>query len=236
MFTYTKIKNIDAIEHIKKLKSEGIVVDAVITDPPYNISKENNFKTMGRAGIDFGDWDKNFNQTDWIKEIAPIIKKGGNIIIFNSWRNLGEIAKALEENNFDVKDLIRWIKNNPMPRNTERRYVSDFEFAIWAVKKGAKWTFNKDKDKPYLRPEFKYPIVSPGKDKIHTTQKNLKLMEDIVSIHTNSGDIVFDPFMGSGTTGIACVNLGRGFIGTELDTDIFKATEQRFKDKNDKVY
>lgn len=237
------VKNIDALEYIKNLKIDGNVeiFDAIITDPPYNISRENNFSTIGRQGIKFGSWDYNFDQTTWIYEITPLIKKGGSIIIFNDYKNMGEICKSLEENGFEIKDLIRWVKNNPMPRNTERRYVTDFEFAIWAVKPGKKWTFNKSKKSSYLRPEFKYPIVAPGKNKIHPTQKNEDLLKDLISIHTNKGDLIYDPFMGSASTGIASLKLDRIFFGTELDKNYFDKAEERLTDlfkeqiKNKKV-
>ena len=71
------------------------IVDAIITDPPYNISRDNNFHTMGRAGIDFGEWDKGFDLTTWIGIAQPTLKKGGNIIIFNDWKNLSYIAESL---------------------------------------------------------------------------------------------------------------------------------------------
>ena len=128
-----KLNNGDSLEYIKLLENNS--VDAVITDPPYNISKDNNFKSMGRSGIDFGEWDKGFDLNKWIKLVAPKIKTGGNIVIFNGWRNLGEIADTLESVGFEVKDMIRWEKSNPMPRNRDRRFIVDYEVAIWAVKK-----------------------------------------------------------------------------------------------------
>ena len=128
-----KLNNGDSLEYIKLLENNS--VDAVITDPPYNISKDNNFKSMGRSGIDFGEWDKGFNLNNWIELVAPKVKKGGNVVIFNGWRNLGEIADTLESNGFEVKDMIRWEKSNPMPRNRDRRFIVDYEVAIWAVKK-----------------------------------------------------------------------------------------------------
>lgn len=148
------IYNADCIEIIKKMGEENFQVDLILTDPPYNISKKNNFKTINRSGIDFGDWDKNFDQKKWLNNIDKILKPGGSIIIFNDWKNLGMIAEKLEEIGFDIKDLIRWIKPAPMPRNVTRRYVTDFEMAVWAVKPGAKWTFNKRADVSYMRPQY----------------------------------------------------------------------------------
>ena len=232
------LKNIDAIEYIKDLKKKNKleIFDAVITDPPYNISRDNNFNTIGRAGIKFGSWDYSFDQKTWIYEISPLIKNGGSIIIFNDYKNFGDICKALEESGFVIKDLLRWIKNNPMPRNTNRRYVTDYEYAIWAVKGNGKWTFNKNKNVSYLRPEFRYPVVTSGKNKIHPTQKSLKLMKDIINIHTNKGDLIFDPFSGSGTTGVAAISLGRTFVGTELDSKYFDKSFLRISTAFDKSF
>lgn len=222
------------IEVMPKLGKE--TVDLILTDPPYNISKENNFKTIGRSGIDFGEWDKNADITSWIKISSDLLSKNGSIVVFNSWRNLGEISKELEKSGFIVKDLIRWEKANPMPRNRDRRYIVDYEFAIWAVKKGSKWTFNRQSDS-YDRSELKYPITSKNEKKLgeHPTQKPIKLMEELVLRHTNVGDVILDPFMGSGSTGVASVNTGRDFIGIELDETYFKIAENRINEaqKND---
>ena len=114
-----------------------------------------------------------------------------------------------------------------MPRNINRRYVQDKEYAIWAVKKNAKWTFNKPEDEKYLRSTFKYPIVQ-GKERFnHPTQKSLKLLEDIIKIHTNVDDLILDPFMGTGTTCLAAKNQGRNFIGIEQNIDYFKIAKNR---------
>ena len=122
-----KIYNEDYKKTIKRLKRNKIKVDAIITDPPYNVSRDYQlgFSNMGRSGMDYGEWDYNFNQTKWIKSAASLVKPGGTMIIFNDWKNLGEISKQLEKCDFIVKDIIRWEKKNPMPRKVERRYVTD---------------------------------------------------------------------------------------------------------------
>ena len=133
-FENIKLKCCDYKELLEEMKEQKMKVDCILTDPPYCISLKNNFKTMGRAGIDFGKWDYNFNQTEWIKNCVPFLNDGGSIIIFNDWKNLSYIVEALEDNGCIVKDLLRWEKLNPMPRNVNSRYVIDFECAIWAVK------------------------------------------------------------------------------------------------------
>jgi DNA modification methylase len=197
-------------------------IDLVLTDPPYNIARKNNFATMGRAGIDFGEWDKGFDLFSYIDQVSRILKKDGSFVVFNGWRNLGAIADYAEKQGFDTKDMIRLEKSNPMPRNRDRRYITDYECAIWFVKKGAKWTFNRQ-DSKYQRPKFVASIESG----LHPTQKNLSLMENLVKIHSNQGDMVIDPFMGSGTTGLACKNLGRKFIGIEQNADYFEIAKNR---------
>lgn len=229
-----RIYNDDCITTIKRLISKNYEVDAIFTDPPYNISKKNNFKTMNRAGIDFGEWDKDFNLTSWIYECEPLLKKGGNIVIFNDWKNMSYITTALTECGFEIKDLIRWEKTNPMPRNRDRRFITDYEFAVWAVKKGSKWTFNRLSDK-YEIPEIKGPITSKGEKTYgtHPTQKPVYVMEWLIKRLSNKGDIILDPFMGAGTTGVACINTDRNFIGIELNEDYFNIAKQRLNAKGE---
>ena len=216
----------DCLELLKTLENESI--DALITDPPYNIARDNNFTSMGRAGIDFGDWDKGFNLISWLPIAIEKLKKGGNIIIFTSWKNTTPIIKELEKINCEAKDMIRVEKSNPMPRNRDRRFVTDYEIAIWAVKKGAKWTFNRF-DEKYERPLIETSVTPKSQkiDKGHPTQKPLYAMEWLIERLTNDGDVVLDPFMGSGTTGVACQNLNRDFIGCELSDEYFEMAQKR---------
>ncbi|MDK1742879.1 DNA-methyltransferase [Dellaglioa algida] len=226
-----KIYNNDAYKLIDKLIKDDTKVDHIITDPPYNISVNNNFSTMSsanRKGIDFGEWDKNFDLYSWIPKYNKILNAGGTFIVFTSFRYISFVVEALESTgDIVVKDVIKWIKNNPMPRNINRRYVVDTEYAVWAVKKGKKWVFNKPDDEPYKRAEFRTPTVSGKERTNHPTQKSLKLMKDLINIHTNKDEIVLDPFMGSGTTGVAALELNRDFIGIEIDKDYFEIAKNR---------
>lgn len=226
MLELNKIYNEDCLEGMKNIENQS--VDMILTDPPYNISVKNNFHTMGRFGIDFGDWDKTFNLTEWLSIALDKLKQGGNIIIFNSWKNLGDIGHYLKENDCLLKEQIVWKKTNPMPRNRDRLYVTSCEFAIWATKNKG-WTFNRQR-KNYENAVFEYPIVSHNK-RYHPTQKPVELMMDLIKIHTNQNDIVLDPFAGSGTTCVAAKKLNRRFLGFEIDCKYNDLANQRLNEQ-----
>ena len=219
----------DCLERMKEIESGS--VDMVLTDPPHNIAQENNFNTMGRAGLDFGEWDKGADILTYIESVARVLKAGGSFVVFNDWKNLGDITKVAEHHGLQTKDMLRLEKKNPMPRNRDRRYITDFELAVWYVKPNAKWTFNRQ-DQAYQRPKFVHSI-----DKgLHPTQKSLKLMEDLLQIHSNEGDTILDCFMGSGTTGVACANLNRDFIGIEMDDKYFEIAKQRINETSNGLF
>lgn len=207
-----------------------ILFDCIITDIPYNISKKNNFTTIGRQGVDFGEWDKNFDTLKWLDSASKLINKNGSILIFCSLSQISYLIERLSELGFEYKDTIVWEKTNPMPRNIERRYVQSNEYLLWVVKKGAKWVFNKPKNIPYLKQIFKNSICSGRERTKHTTQKPLKLMKTILEIHTNENDIVLDCFMGSGSTGVACKELNRNFVGIELNKEYFEIAKKRLEE------
>lgn len=221
----------DSYSFVKQLIKEDKKVDAIITDPPYNISKDNNFSTMKgkRKGVDFGEWDKGFDVCSWIDDYSKLLKKDGSIIVFCSYLYISYICEQMKKNQIEVKDVLVWKKTNPMPRNIDRRYVQDMEFAVWGVNKKAKWTFNKPANIPYLRSVFESGIVSGSERTEHPTQKSLKVMEEIIKIHTNKNDLIIDPFLGSGTTGVAALKNGRKFIGIEISPEYFEIAKSRMK-------
>jgi site-specific DNA-methyltransferase (adenine-specific) len=210
----------ECLERMKDIPDQS--VDLVLTDPPYNISRTNNFATMGRAGIDFGEWGKNADLLTYISDVYRVLISGGAFIVFNGWRNLGIIDRHAATIGFESKDMIRLEKRNPMPRNRDRRYITDYECGIWFVKPGAKWVFNR-LDPKYQRPKFEVSV----RKGVHPTQKDLSAMEDLIKIHSNAGGVVLDPYMGSGTTGVAALNLGRRFIGIEKDPKYYKIAKGR---------
>lgn len=229
------IINEDCFKVIQQFIENDFKVDAIITDIPYQISVDNNFKTMkdrtGRNGIDFGEWDKEFDCSS-LGIFSKILKPNGSIVLFHSFEQYTDVKKTFEDNGLECKDRIIWEKTNPMPRNRDRRYISNCEMGSWYVMKKAKWTFNRQ-DEKYQKMIFRYPSESGGGFKrYHPTQKNLELMKEIVAIHTNENDIVFDPFAGSGSTGVACKNLNRNFIGIELDENYFEIAKERLYGNN----
>lgn len=224
------LRNGDCLELLKEIPSGS--VDLILTDPPYNIARDNNFQSMGRAGIDFGEWDKGFDQLSWLSEVDRLLSKNATIIIFNTFQNLTDIQRCLEKSGFIYKDFLVMRKSNPMPRNRDRRYINACEYALVMVRDKAKWVFNRKSDK-YDSNVLDTSVVS-GKEKTkHTTQKPMNIMNELVCRHSNEGDVVLDCFLGSGSTGVACVNTNRKFIGIELDKDYFEIAKQRIGDASE---
>jgi len=220
----------DCLEKMKDIPDKSI--DFVLTDIPYNISKKNNFKTMkdrtGRNGTDFGEWDKDWDITT-LTCILPKVANNGGILLFHSIQQLSDITNVFSDV-MEYKDTIIWEKSNPMPRNRDRRYVSNVEMASWFVRKNAKWVFNRQSE-TYDSCVYRYPSESGGGFiRYHPCQKNLKLLESLVLRHTNTGDTILDPFMGSGSTGVACINTNRNFIGIEKDDKYFEIAKKRIAD------
>lgn len=226
----TELYNGDCVRVMANLwKTHLGAIDCVITDPPYNISRDNNFTTMGsacRVGMDFGEWDKNFNITEFIKYASPLLKDNGSIVIFNAWENLGNIKAECEKYNIYIKRCLVLSKTNPAPFNRDRMFVNDVEFALWGVKnssgKPSGWTFNRQDslEKCCL-------TTTVQSSDLHPTMKDLNVILRLIKILTNEGDLVMDCFMGSGTTGVACSILDRSFLGIELDKKYFDIAKNR---------
>jgi len=203
-------------------------VRLVLTDPPYNTSRENNFATMGREGIDF-DWDGDFDQEEWVRAADKALMPWGSIVIWNDWKNLGILAHLLMDLGYDVKRNMTWVKSNPMPRNTERSPVQAVEVGLWAVKPGTgnvKWVFNPKP--PYETFVYHYPSPRPKQGRPrHQTKKPDELFMDLISTLTNPGELVLDPFSGGGTTVYAATRLGRRYMAFELHPDWYAESRRR---------
>ena len=227
----------DCLERMDCLIAEGVKVDAIITDPPFNIVEKigNNIHlfrqsakqkdiSITRENMDF---DRGFDQLEWLSRIPKLLKKGGNLIIFNDWENMGDIAKELRSLKIKVKSLNHWQKNNPCPAEWHRRFVAGREYFLHCTK-GGKNTFNVDK---LHKGCFNYPLTKKSEKSFgkHPNQKPLNLLTEMLEILTDSGQAVLDPFMGSGSVGVAAKNLNRDFIGIELDLGYFNIALDRME-------
>lgn len=222
----------DCLELMKQIPDKS--VDCIITDPPYNVSRPNNFCSMGvaaRTGMDFGEWDKGFDVTGWISGIGRLLRDNANVVIFNDWKNLKEIKDACEQENIFIKRCLVLNKTNPAPFNRDRVFVNDVEFAVWGVyssnRKPTGWVFNREN--PVEKCVFNTTVQS---SKLHPTMKDINVITKLVLLLSNKGMVVLDPFMGSGTTGVACKNTNRNFIGIELDENYFNIAKKRIEETN----
>lgn len=219
-----QLLNKDCIQGMRELANNSI--DCVITDPPYNISRKTNFNTLGERSMDFGSWDKDFKFYKFIQELPRILKENSNVVIFNSWENLESLANVMRANNIVVKRCLVLNKSNPAPFNRDRLFVNDVEFALWGVynskNKPTKWTFSRQEK--YEKCVINTTVQSR---KYHPTMKDINVIEKLLMILSNKGDTILDPFSGSGTTAIACINNNRNFIGFELDKDYYDISLDR---------
>ena len=157
------------------------------------------------------------------------MKDGGWLVAFNAFNNATIIYEGAVKNGFIYKDTLIWEKTNPMPRNRDRRFISNIEMIQTYVKKGT-WTFNRQNES-YERSVLRYPSESGGAFiRYHPTQKNLKMIEYIIKIFSNENETVLDFTIGSGTTAIACINTNRNFIGIEKEEKYYDIANNRIKD------
>ena len=212
-----KLYNGDCLEIMDKLIEEGVKVDMVLTDIPYgevNRAKESGLRKLKKGNADI--------ETFRLNELLPRINDicNGSIYIFCGIEQVSEIRKFFREKDILTR-LCIWEKNNPSPINCQHHWMSSIECCIYAKKKGA--TFNEH----YKSCVWRNPV---GRSKIHPTEKPLKLFTYLVETSSNKNDIVLDCCFGSGTTGVACMNTGRRFIGIELDNNYFNIASKRIEE------
>ena len=212
-----KLYNGDCLEIMDKLIEEGVKVDMVLTDIPYgevNRAKESGLRKLKKGNADI--------ETFRLDELLPRINDicNGSIYIFCGIEQVSEIRKFFREKDILTR-LCIWEKNNPSPINCQHHWMSSIECCIYAKKKGA--TFNEY----YKSCVWRNPV---GRSKIHPTEKPLKLFTYLVETSSNKNDIVLDCCFGSGTTGVACMNTGRRFIGIELDNNYFNIASKRIEE------
>ena len=218
-------------------------VDLILTDPPYTISKETGFKSVKdgvkrfSVSMDFGKWDHEVIDLVGFAEGAyRSLRKGGTIIVWYDLWKISHLATAMDRAGFKMRRLIVWNKTNPVPINSKISYLTNArEIAVCAVKVG-KPTFNSSYDSGRYDDvairewEYDQPIPRHKGKRIHPTQKPLDLFEKIIEKHSRPGDVVVDPFLGSGTTAVAARNTGRAFIGGDIDPTYVTKAKRRLRD------
>jgi len=246
----TKIDQIlegECVEVMKSLPDES--VDLVFADPPYNLQLGGDLHRPDNSKVSAvdNDWDQigGFDEYDlftwnWMEEARRILKPNGAIWVIGSYHNIFRVGGILQDAGFWVLNDIIWRKSNPMPNFKGTRFTNAHETLIWAAKtKDARPTFNYAamkalNDGVQMRSDWTLPICTGGerlKDedgkKAHPTQKPESLLHRVLLSTTNPGDVVLDPFFGTGTTGAAAKRLGRHYIGIERDTAYLDVARKR---------
>ncbi|MGH6836418.1 MAG: site-specific DNA-methyltransferase [Methylocella sp.] len=238
----------DCIEEMARLPPE--CVDLVFADPPYNLQLEYGLSRPDQSlvdGVD-DDWDKfaSFSDYDnftraWLNAARRIMKKNATIFVIGSYHNIFRAGSILQDQGFWILNDIIWRKANPMPNFRGRRFTNAHETLIWAAKsaRAKSYCFNYELLKAgnedcQVRSDWFLPICTGAerlKDsagrKVHPTQKPEALLSRILLAASNTGDVVLDPFFGSGTTGAVAKRLGRSFIGIERDASYVSAAKAR---------
>jgi modification methylase len=238
----------DCLEGLARLPAE--TVDLVFADPPYNLQLEGNLSRPDQSLVDAvdDDWDKfaSFSDYDrftsaWLKAVRRVMKREATIFVIGSYHNIFRVGAIMQDLGFWILNDVVWRKANPMPNFRGRRFTNAHETLIWAAKSaGAKdYTFNYEALKAgnedcQVRSDWFMPICTGAerlKDahdrKLHPTQKPEALLNRVLLAASQPGDIVLDPFFGSGTTGAVAKRLGRSFIGFERETAYARAARER---------
>lgn len=238
----------DCIELMGQLGCECI--DMIFADPPYFLQLKDDLYRPDQTKVDAvkDKWDKftGFNEYDeftydWLKECRRVLKKDGTIWAIGSYHNIFRVGKLMQDLGYWLLNDIVWIKANPMPNFKGTRFNNAHETLIWAAKsKKSKYTFHYKalkafNDDKQMRSDWDLPICSGNErirvrgEKAHSTQKPEELLYRIVLASTNAGDVILDPFMGSGTTGAVAKKLRRDFIGFEKEKEYVEVAVERIK-------
>ncbi len=228
---YTVV-NGDCLDYLSQIPDNSI--DLILTDPPYNIAQYStgNINLPGRSVLnnDLAEWDLiPIDPFDLLPDFKRIIKPDGNIFVFTSYNLIGKWHEAFDRE-FDTFQLFIWHKTNPAPKIFKNGFLNSCEMIACMWNKGHKWNFSNQRD---MHNFFESPIcMKPERlsEPKHPSQKPVRLLEHIVSIASNENDIVFDPFMGVGSTGVAALRNKRRFIGIEIEKNYFDAAEMRIRD------
>lgn len=205
-------------------------------------------------GWDTWDYDKYLKFTeDWLREAWRVLKPSGSLYVSCTYHNIAEVIYSAKKIGFNLKNIITWYKTNPMPNITKRTFTHATEYACWFVK-GKNWKFNYDKvkkmnplrtkdGKPRQMRDFinfiELPVLQgserlkgPDGRALHPTQKPEKLLEIIIQASSDEGNLVLDPFFGTGTTGVVAKKLKRNWIGIEVSKKYTVAARKRIAATN----
>ena len=237
----------DCIEELNRLPAQS--VDLIFADPPYNLQLSSELLRPNNSKVDGvdDDWDKfgSFTAYDeftqaWLKACRRVLKPEGCLWVIGSYHNIFRVGTALQDLGFWILNDVIWRKTNPMPNFRGRRFTNAHETLIWAsTGPKARYTFNYDamkalNDELQMRSDWLFPICS-GPERLrhdcgrksHPTQKPEALLHRIIIASSNAGDVVLDPFLGSGTTAAMAKRLGRSFIGVEREPAYADAARAR---------
>ena len=238
----------DCIESLKKLPSKS--VDLVFADPPYNLQLGGDLLRPDNSKVDAVDdeWDRfdSFETYDrfttaWMSECQRVLKDDGAMWVIGSYHNIFRVGAILQTLGFWILNDIVWRKSNPMPNFKGTRFTNAHETLIWAAKgRGSRrYTFNYDamkmaNDDLQMRSDWTFPLCT-GEERLkdengvkaHPTQKPEALLRRVILASTKPGDIILDPFFGTGTTGAAAKQLGRKYIGLEREEQYATLARER---------
>ncbi len=238
----------DCVAEIERLPAGS--VDLVFADPPYNLQLEGALSRPDQSVVDAvdDDWDKfaDFAEYDsftrrWLTAVRRVMKRDATIVVIGSYHNIFRVGAILQDAGFWILNDLVWRKANPMPNFRGRRFTNAHETMIWAARSAdAKaYTFNYEalkagNDDCQARSDWFFPICTgaerlkdPQGRKTHPTQKPEALLAKVLLSASNVGDLVLDPFFGSGTTGAVARRLGRHFLGIERDETYAAAARAR---------
>lgn len=239
----------DCIESMRALPDK--CVDMVFADPPYNLQLAGDLVRPNNSKVDAVDdhWDQfesfkaydDFSR-DWLTEARRVLKDDGTLWVIGSYHNIFRVGTMLQDLGYWMLNDVIWRKTNPMPNFRGRRFTNAHETLLWVAKdKDSKYRFNYEamknlNDELQMRSDWTLPLCT-GKERLkidgkkaHPTQKPEALLHRVVLSSTNAGDVILDPFFGSGTTGAVAKRLGRHFIGLEQDKDYAKIAKDRINE------
>jgi modification methylase len=238
----------DCIPAMEKLPAA--CADIIFADPPYNLQLDGDLHRPDQSKVDAvdDDWDQfdSFAAYDaftraWLLAARRVLKPNGTIWVIGSYHNIFRVGSIMQDLGFWVLNDVVWRKTNPMPNFRGRRFQNAHETLIWATRdrRAKGYTFNYDSlkaanDDLQMRSDWLFPICNGGErlknddgDKLHPTQKPEALLARVMQASTKPGDVVLDPFFGTGTTGAVARRLGRHFIGIERERDYIDAASRR---------